>query len=124
MSEELKEAKATVKKLMSELAVERKACVDALRERDYYGAKWRLFEIECNRLGSPITHNPLTKEQVSFLQLQVDAERWQWTKNNATVGYSDRNVPHYEAMLIFDRPWQEVVFLEEFVDAAIAARKP
>jgi len=55
--------------------------------------------------------------------LRADAKRWRWTKNNAIIGYSGQNVPHYKAMLIFNRPWQEVVFLDEFVDAAIAAQE-
>lgn len=42
--------------------------LDAVRkDRDYCAAKWRLFEMECNRLGSDVSHNPLTKEQVEFL---------------------------------------------------------
>lgn len=50
-----------IAKLRKELAQERKDCIDALKDRDYNGLKWRWFEIECNRLGSTISHNPLKR---------------------------------------------------------------
>lgn len=65
---ELAEAQKLVKKLQGQLAQEQKDCIQALKDRDYYGSKWRLYEMECNRLGSPIAHNPLTKEQLEFLK--------------------------------------------------------
>jgi hypothetical protein len=48
-----------IAKLQKELAQEKKDCIQALQDRDYNGLKWRIFEMECNRLGSTISHNPI-----------------------------------------------------------------
>lgn len=58
---------AEVKRLSAALAVTEKDLTSALKDRDYNGSKWRLYEMECNRLGSPISHNQLTKDDLEFL---------------------------------------------------------
>lgn len=75
----LKETEAEVKRLNKALAEEIKACTQALFDRDYNGAKWRHFEMECNRLGANITHNELGTMQAT-LQVQGITGKFKFLK--------------------------------------------